>query len=369
MAPACHKASVTFKPFEPIEESANLYPMAKGGKWGYMDQTGKIRIEPQFDNASDFKEGVAVVWTNKQTFLIGKSGLIFTDPHIALMCNTVSEGMVMAAKASWLSGGWGFINTKGEIVMDFKFYICLPFSEGLAVANVNGKVGYIDKSGNWVIKPQFGPLSYPFYDGLAMVTVIEGESRGKRGFIDKEGNFVIKPIYAYAKDFSDGLAKVTFGTKDDPGWKFIRPDGSVAFTLNSRYDCFGKFSEGFSVVHGFDNGKSGFINKQGEAVIAPQFDEANDFSEGLAAVKVEGKWGYIDKTGKVVIEPLYSSVRDFHNGLALVYIDDKMAYINKAGEYIWGPEEHGVKPLISPEKAKELKERIESSPYIYHPPE
>ena len=257
----------------------------------------------------------------------------------------------MAAKGTGNAAKIGFINTKGELAIDFKFDICLPFSEGLAVAIVNWKVGYIDKSGNWVIKPQFGPLSYPFSDGLAMVSVVEGESKGHRGFIDKEGNFVIKPIYSYAKDFSDGLAKVTFGTKDDPGWKFIKPDGTVAFELNPHYSCFSKFSEGFIAFVSDEYLGAGFLNKQGEAVIDPQFDEALDFSEGLAAVKIDDKWGYIDKTGKVVIEPIYSSVRDFHNGLALVYIDDKMAYVNKVGEYVWGPEEHGLKPLISPTEA------------------
>src|SRR5580704_212376 len=36
-------------------------------------------------------------------------------------------------------------------------------------------------------------------------------------------------------------------------------------------------------------------------VIKPQFDEADSFSEGLAAVRVGAKYGYIDKQGKIVI--------------------------------------------------------------------
>ena len=44
---------------------------------------------------------------------------------------------------------------------------------------------------------------YLFEEDLCCVCI-----DGKFGFIDKQGNFVIKPIYAYAENFVDGLALV-----------------------------------------------------------------------------------------------------------------------------------------------------------------
>src|SRR5882762_8075332 len=41
----------------------------------------------------------------------------------------------------------------------------------------------------------------------------------------------------------------------------------------------------------------GFIDNRGKAVIAPRFEAALPYSEGLAAVKREGRWGYIDRNG------------------------------------------------------------------------
>ncbi|MEE8043841.1 MAG: WG repeat-containing protein [Thermodesulfobacteriota bacterium] len=47
--------------------------------------------------------------------------------------------------------------------------------------------------------------------------------------------------------------------------------------------------------------KWGFVNKKGEIVIEPQFENAVSFSGGLAIVELGGgKWGYIDKKGKLV---------------------------------------------------------------------
>lgn len=53
-----------------------------------------------------------------------------------------------------------------------------------------------------------------------------------------------------------------------------------------------------------ENGKWGYIDKDGNVVINPQFGFTWDFSEGLAVVRIgdekSGKYGYIDKTGKIV---------------------------------------------------------------------
>lgn len=81
----------------------------------------------------------------------------------------------------------------------------------------------------------------------------------------------------------------------------------------------------------------GFIDMDKEkTLIAPQFYNANEFREGLAAVAVkkEGKvlWGYIDITGKFVLPPKYEDALDFSEGLAGVKMDGKYGFINKQGE-------------------------------------
>lgn len=43
------------------EEHIGLFPAKSGDKWGYIDTTGKFVINPQFDEARLFQEGLAAV--------------------------------------------------------------------------------------------------------------------------------------------------------------------------------------------------------------------------------------------------------------------------------------------------------------------
>lgn len=52
--------------------------------------------------------------------------------------------------------------------------------------------------------------------------------------------------------------------------------------------------------------------------IAPKYEDAGTFNNGLAPVKQNGKWGYIDETGKTVIPFQYDIAGLFSEGFALV---------------------------------------------------
>jgi hypothetical protein len=65
------------------------------------------------------------------------------------------------------------------------------------------------------------------------------------------------------------------------------------------------------------NEKWTFINKSGKVISDFIFDETHDFSENMAAVKVDGLWGFIDTSGKQIIKCKYQSVKDFKHGFAV----------------------------------------------------
>lgn len=185
--------------------------------------------------------------------------------------------------------------------------------------DLNGKWGFVDSSGNWVVEPQYDWALY-FSEGLASVKSVD-----KWGFIDKLGVEVVESRYDFAWSFSEGLAAVQINDK----WGFIDKLGNVV--VNAQYDGVDSdgFVEGVAIVE--QNGKWGFVNKSNEWVIKPQYDWCGSFSDGLAVVKLGGKYGFIDISNVAIIPIIRPSLESiyFAKDMAVVQVSKKFL----AGEY------------------------------------
>jgi hypothetical protein len=94
----------------------------------------------------------------------------------------------------------------------------------------------------------------PYYEGLARVK----NADKKWGFVDTTGNVVVKPKYNEVENFKDGLAKVRTGTKwglvDNTGREVIKP------TFEAIYE----FINGKAQV--LLNGEKYYMNREGQRV-------------------------------------------------------------------------------------------------------
>lgn len=257
-------------PGEGLALAYELEPL--GYKLGYIDQTGKYVIQPQFSKARPFSEGVAAV-------------------------------CIRGAQQRC-----GYINKNGKVIIKPQFEVAHSFSEGLAAVRIDGKYGYINKDGRIVVNPKFEDAG-SFSEGLAAVRL-----NNKWSYIDKTGKLIINAQFDKAGVFSEGLATIAV---QDPGRKPVLPD-SMLMGINFRgkwgyIDMMGKMliSPEFDDVSGFSEGlgavkiagKWGYIDKNGKMSIKPQFDYAHHFSGGLALVWFGKKMAYIEKNGKVVWGP------------------------------------------------------------------
>lgn len=240
-------------------------------KYGYIDVLGKWVVKPKYNEASDFKEGLASV-------------------------------------------DFGYINAKGlELPRELwsgngkeELYDCF-FSEGLAafakyqLGSVDKhKYGYQDKAGRKVIPAEFG-AAYAFRDGIARVHNCGLPS--KYGYIDKKGDMITSFDFSKARDFSEGLAAVGKYLSGELLWGYIRPSGIE--DRKCEFEEAGDFHDGMAKIK--YNGKWGYIKKQSWKTwdISPKYDCAYDFHEGLAKVELDGKYGYIDKDGNAVTKIIY----------------------------------------------------------------
>lgn len=298
---------------EPRFEAAEGFSEGLAYAWdgrsgGYIDKTGRLVIETN-GRAYDFAEGLAgvgVPGVPPRYRYIDKQGNTVIPPRRELNPWGFSEGLLPVEFGDRGESTIGYINTRGETVIQARFHRAGPFKEGLAPVMVQrgGKWGYIDKDGLMVIPEQFDDAR-GFSEGLAAV-----ELRGKCGYIGNDGEFAIGAEFEGAKDFSNGLAAVKV------------------------------------------NGKCGYIDRSGDIVIEPLWNwtpSTRGFSEGLAAVATGGepneygymvgsKWGYVDRSGSVVIEVQFDRAFDFHDERARVLVGDERGYVDQSGKYVWGPE-------------------------------
>lgn len=85
------------------------------------------------------------------------------------------------------NGNWGYIDKDDNVVIDFLYEDAFPFSEGLAVVELNDKKGFINREGKTIIDFEFDSASY-FKNGKSCVQI-----NGEDFIIDKNGNKITTP--------------------------------------------------------------------------------------------------------------------------------------------------------------------------------
>ena len=173
---------------------------------------------------------------------------------------------------------------------------------------------------DWFIKP--GEYSnIKLYDENFIAVK---DSSGKYGFLDGDKNLIVECQYMNVWGVSEQIARVV-----DWDQNYLFLDYSGKMISEETFQDANDFSEGFAAVEKEE--KWGFINTSGKIVITCQYDNVTEFHEGIAAVEADGKWHYIDQRGKSVFKEEYESALYFSEGLAAVKKGGKWGFIDKSG--------------------------------------
>ena len=265
----------------------------------FVDKTGKQVVPPKYDRARSFSDGLAAVAVRDEENDF-KWGFIDTTgnevvPLIYDETGDFAEGLAGVS----LNGKWGAIDTTGKEVVPVIYDRAFYFSEGMAGVSLDGKPSVIDKTGKEIM-----PLDYAhvgsFSEGLAMVAMRDGETGYKWGFIDATGKEIVPPRYDRVENFSNGLAAVAMGDWENGfKWGFIDKNGNEVVPVG-KYDELGDHRVRDPRLPGLQVQFYGFLN------------------DGMVAVQLDGKWGFIDKTGKEIVPPQYDHADNFSEGFAVV---------------------------------------------------
>ena len=279
----------------------------QGNYWGVISMSKKEILPFSFNAIRLVKLG------NKTAFLVNKplSSYSFFNENFEAM------GFVVAQDCDYLSNNlipfsneknlWGFTDKQGKVIFEPKFEGLKAFQSGLSPAKQGGKWGYINEKGEWKISAQFEE-AFSFDKSFAVVKNAAGY-----GLIETNGKEILKsehPKISYLGENLYAAANPEKGKKN----MAIFCAGKL-----SKYDFseIGQYKNGFISAKSVKENKFGYLNNKGEWAIQPQFLTANDFSDGIANVRLGAtRVSFTDEKGNISLKAKYANASDFGNNRA-----------------------------------------------------
>lgn len=225
---------------------------------GYWKPYDSDICSPEYFEAVDFSEGLALVWSDEKTpCIIDKNfKVVFCLNRIKELADAINNSEIetgsnmkykngrlavkVCERVPGLSGGVVrtiTIDRKGTVVSDVVEGGHAVIDKDVLIPKEKdpGKFGYINSFGEFVIKPQYS-LAHKFKNGVAIVEFWDKKYGNKFGLIDRKGNFV--------KELSDDILVET-----DCGLIIAGKDGKIG-----ALDSAGKnvvIPYRFEAIHGF----------------------------------------------------------------------------------------------------------------------
>ncbi len=165
--------------------SFNHLKVRKNGLSGILTRKGEVHIPIEYQKLGDDAIRGRLTWFqhNNETGFLGPEGVkyqklkdlksLFINDRIRIRYNNK----------------WGFVNTKGEIIIPFEYDFIIPSTNATAFVLKNNKWGIIDATGKAITPIQYDRFS-PNNNKLIYV-----EQNGKWGAINQQGTLIIPIEY------------------------------------------------------------------------------------------------------------------------------------------------------------------------------
>jgi WG containing repeat len=274
-------------------------PVRLGGRYGFVDEDGREIVKPQYAIVDNFKFGFAQVDVEGKSGLIDGNGRMAVEPKYGFI-EAIGRDRFRVSderRLGGLQGGDKFSGSRWLFTASGGISRQLPQSSpATGVIDLSGQAiepqvtsrefdddtslrwvqkdklwGLQRADGTWLVEPKF-ERAEALSAGLARVTL-----NGKVGFIDRTGNFAIAPVFDKAWWFLSGFDRTSatrdgiVGVIDKTGaWVFQTDYQQVHFAMFLDLD------RRSHTVRGWNFKKAdrwGFLDVDGRVVLSADFDQ------------------------------------------------------------------------------------------------
>ena len=271
----------------------------KNGKLQLLDRNGQSLLPKDLaeraDSVTDYSDGYAVVLKGDMIlgFLPEAKPHTFQsvgDGYYATKYSFFSEGYVAVAKGS-AGGKRGYMDSKGNLVLDCQYFEAMPVRKGRALVWEKGKdkdkerprykrVEAWTSEGMTALKKEGNNFTWATSyntSGKALVRL----GNNKREFVEMDVDFNV--VKRDVKGSRDDVNSLDYSYKPEGSDEI----SSLVNHLPNRDEEYTTYDKG---------GKKGFKTSKG-SVVPAQFDEALDFYANRAIVSKDGYYGIIELLG------------------------------------------------------------------------
>lgn len=174
-------------PYEEVfEETEGLRGIKKEGRYGFVDDLGRLRIANRYEGVKPFQERMAAVK------ILGKWGFIDHDEKLVIQpvheeTSSFKNGIAIVMQKSL----YGLIDKKGTVALPVRYQAISTLPTKRFIVESNGLKGLADYDGRLIVTPKYNSI-VDLNNGYIIV-----ERNGQHGLLTLQGLSTIPMMYDY----------------------------------------------------------------------------------------------------------------------------------------------------------------------------
>lgn len=294
---------------------SSYYLVFTNDKWGVINQTGEIVIEPTYD------EMITIPDSKTDIFICVENVNYDTNTHTVKVLNSNNKEIfdnydlveaienIDEADNMWYEEGvlkvkkgelYGLINFSGKEILkpEYQEINALTGTKNSLLLKKDDKFGLCDNEGNIIINPEYKEIKSIDNDYKNGYIVINNED--KYGIVDFDSKVILEAKY---EDIKEVTGNHMYVVKQDEKWKVINNEENVI--LEENFDDIAQIVNDKIII--VKNKKYGVVQNN-EEKIKPQYEELLNLFNDYYLAKNKGKYGIVNMANETILPFEYSDI-------------------------------------------------------------
>lgn len=299
--------------------SENVILSKESTGFGLINREGDDIMDPIIDEITYIGEDFFYAHNGKEHMLIkampNKADIKYTSYHRI----AIENGVML----EYIHGKLRRIMKRDGILLDAVGMVSVSKTGNhhFSVLFRDGKTGLVNDKGQWEVSPTLGVQELLPGDQTLSGALIDG----KYGFVDRSGKLRIANRYESIGRFSEGLAPVKIGTQ----WGYI--DHNDKITIQPRFSDAGNFVNGVAIVK--KDGMATLIDKNGKELLANYYERVSLTDGNYYLTENNSLFGLADAYGTEISIPKFDELRREGADKILIRRGSKYGIMKETGEY------------------------------------